>query len=270
MKDNIDIFKNFALLVEQEFDCKLCLHDYTGVLAHGNLPHMHFSGCCVEYKKSNSRSHKLCMSFDQKMVHEKMSMLGRGFFKVCHCGILEAVFPVYCRGALAGIIFAGPFAHGEAELSVPVSRTSDSTLRSLDDDERSRLMYMGEILASYLGNCCTPVFGSDREGMIRDYFQHRASDSCACIGELAEKLGLTAPRASEAVKKIFGKNFQQLLNEERVKIACLYLNNTGYSINEIAYRSGFSDGTYFHRVFRRVMKMTPGIYRQMKNRVKFS
>lgn len=262
MKENIEVFKKFTGVIESVFDCRLCLHDYTGMLAHGNLPHMHFSECCVDYKKSNQVNHKLCMVFDQKMVREKMSLLGRGFFKNCHCGILEAVFPVYCRGALAGIIFAGPFAQGEAELTTPVSRTVSHKLRRLSDAEREKLLAMGEIAASYLGSCCTPTFGSDRAGQIRDYLMHNASKTTASIDDLAEKLRLSSPRASEAVKKIFGRNFQQLLNEERIKIACQYLENTAYTIDELAKASGFSDGTYFHRVFRSFMKMTPGNYRK--------
>lgn len=270
MKENIDIFKEFAKVVETEFDCKLCLHDYTGMLDHGDLPHMHFAGCCVAYKKSRQRNHRLCLAFDQKMVYETMTLKRRGFFKLCHCRILEAVFPVYCRGTLAGVIFAGPFASGDAELVTPASSScSQDTLRKLDASDRSRLMAMGEMLASYLGNCCTPSFGTDREGMIKDYLQHKANHPDAGITQLSEILGLSAPRTSEAVKKIFGVNFKELLNSERIRLACQYLENTAYSIEEIALKTGFRDGTYLHRVFKRRLKMTPGEYRH-SSKQKFS
>lgn len=262
MKENIDIFKSFCRMVEREFDCKLCLHDYTGRLAHGELPHMHFAECCVAYKKSLRRRHLLCMNFDQKIVPQKASLTGRGFFKMCHCGILEAVFPVYTRNVLAGIIFAGPFAAGEAELTVPTSQTVKTALPKLDGRARNNLMLMGELLASYLGNCCTPAFGTDRAGIIRGYIQHCANLPEACLETLAEKLNLSPPRAGEAVKKLFGKSFAQLLTMERLRLAKLYLDDTDYPVSFIAVKAGFRDGSYFHRVFRRRCGMTPGEYRR--------
>ena len=262
MKENIDIFKSFCRLIEAEFNCRLCLHDYAGMLAHGELPHMHLAESCICFKETVKRGHLMCIEFDQRVVHRKMQTLRRGFFKLCHCGILEGVFPVYCRGTLAGMIFAGPFAPGEAELSVPFVQTVKHTYPALDERSRGKLLAMGEMLASYLGNCCTPVFGTDREGIIKDYLLHNAVSHTASLDELAEKLELSPARASETVKRIFGKSFSHLLNEERLRIAGIYLDNTDYPLSLIAEKSGFSDGTYFHRVFKKFNGKTPGEYRK--------
>lgn len=265
MKQNIDIFKSFCRLLEDEFDCKLCLHDYTGMLAHGELPHMHTAYACNAYKKSIRRRHLLCIDFDQKTVHQKMLSLQKGFFKRCHCGILEAVFPVYCKRTLAGVIFAGPFASGKADLDTPAANIQKNNLPQLDDQAREKLMNMGELLASYLGNCCTPTFGTDREGMIKDYLQHNASSPHASLDELSEKLQLSPARTSEAVKKIFKCSFSHLLNAERLRIAKMYLDDTDYPIVTVAAKTGFSDGTYFHRVFKQFYGITPGEYRKKHN-----
>ena len=267
MKENIDIFKSFCRMVETEFSCKLCLHDYTGMLAHGELPHIHISECCTAFKKSVRRRHLLCTDFDQTKVHQKMVSLQRGFFKQCHCGILEAVFPVYCKGTLAGVIFAGPFAGGEAELTVPVTKITQHKFPSLDTRTRERLLTTGELLASYLGNCCTPDFGTDRKGVIKDYLQHNASSSSASLEELSEKLGLSPARTSEAVKKIFNCSFSHLLNAERLRISKIYLDNTDYPMEIIARKAGFRDGTYFHRVFKRFIGVTPGEYRKKHSQI---
>ena len=263
MKENIDIFKSFCRTIETEFNCKLCLHDYNGMLAHGELPHMHIADCCMAFKKSvRSRRHLLCIDFDQKIVHQKMLSVQRGFFKQCHCGILEAVFPVYSKGILAGMIFAGPFASGNAELTVPITKMPKQRLPKLDDGSREKLMTMGELLASYLGNCCTPTFGTDRKGTISDYLLHNAASHSASLEELSEKIELSPARTSETVKKLFGKSFSQLLNAERLRIAKIYLANTDYPVVIAAVKAGFSDGTYFHRVFKQFYGITPGEYRK--------
>ena len=55
---------------------------------------------------------------------------------------------------------------------------------------------------------------------------------------------------------------------ERVRVnhAAVLLKTTPDSILDIALQSGFESSSYFNRVFKKIMKMTPGNYRKSKDR----
>jgi len=58
-----------------------------------------------------------------------------------------------------------------------------------------------------------------------------------------------------------GTSFQRLKDQVRRDAAIGSLRGTGEPIEELAVRLGFSEGTAFHRAFRRWTGMTPGAYR---------
>ena len=53
----------------------------------------------------------------------------------------------------------------------------------------------------------------------------------------------------------------------RIKHACDMLLNTGFSITEIAYSSGFNDSNYFGDVFKRIKGVSPLQYRKRQEYV---
>ncbi len=58
--------------------------------------------------------------------------------------------------------------------------------------------------------------------------------------------------------------FSKLLNKLRVKRAMEYLHNENASISEAGYKSGFSDVSYFCKVFKEVVGATPSEFRNKK------
>ena len=59
-----------------------------------------------------------------------------------------------------------------------------------------------------------------------------------------------------------GLNYQQLLKNFRIQLACRYLKETQLSVNEIAYLTGYTDPANFNRAFRSVQKQSPQRYRK--------
>ena len=66
-------------------------------------------------------------------------------------------------------------------------------------------------------------------------------------------------------KRYSGRTFSDFLNQLRLKSACQELKESNHSIIDIAYASGFSQISFFNRLFRRVMHCTPT---QFRNREK--
>lgn len=67
-------------------------------------------------------------------------------------------------------------------------------------------------------------------------------------------------------KSAFGINFIDYLNHFRIEKACILLLSTNMSIMDVGFEVGFKNFSYFIRVFKRLMKMTPKQYRNTMHR----
>lgn len=79
---------------------------------------------------------------------------------------------------------------------------------------------------------------------------------------LAKEFGYNSNYLSNMLKKSTGKNFQELLLEKRLLIACDLLSTTTLSIELISEESGFNSPSYFFRQFKKHYLCTPKEYRK--------
>lgn len=77
---------------------------------------------------------------------------------------------------------------------------------------------------------------------------------------MARLCGFSATQFSRAFKQSFKMTFQEFLLRYRIRRACHQLRHPGASIMDAAYAVGFSDPSYFTRVFRRYMGQSPSEY----------
>lgn len=66
-------------------------------------------------------------------------------------------------------------------------------------------------------------------------------------------------------KQITGKTFVEYVNRLRVRKAAGMIMNTQYSMTEICHRTGFNDSTYFSRVFKKEMGLSPRLFRNLQS-----
>jgi len=78
---------------------------------------------------------------------------------------------------------------------------------------------------------------------------------------LSEELYISTWYLSKLLKKETGNNFIDILNNIRVEEAKKLLADPKYKIYEIAEVVGFSDVTYFYRLFKKLTGMTPMEYK---------
>ncbi|SKA75929.1 two component transcriptional regulator, AraC family [Caloramator quimbayensis] len=67
---------------------------------------------------------------------------------------------------------------------------------------------------------------------------------------------------SHIFKKEMGVSFSEYIINLRIQYACKLLESTNYPAYRISLECGFSDPSYFNRVFCKQMKMTPQAYRK--------
>ena len=81
------------------------------------------------------------------------------------------------------------------------------------------------------------------------------------ISEYADLLSVTLSHLSETIKSELGQTPTEYINEQLIKEAQKLLRSTDLQIKEVAYLLGFSDTSYFSRLFRKRTGQTPAQYR---------
>lgn len=83
--------------------------------------------------------------------------------------------------------------------------------------------------------------------------------------DLAEKMNCDFTSLSKNIKQKTGKTYTQLTQEKRLSQAEFLLKNTKLNIDEIALHIGYSNISYFHRLFLKKFNISPSKYRKICN-----
>ena len=81
------------------------------------------------------------------------------------------------------------------------------------------------------------------------------------LTEIADTLHYDLYRLSREVKRRTGKTFRELLQEKRLTQAAYFLKHTSLHVDEIGEAVGYSNLSYFHRIFQAKYGLTPKKYR---------
>ncbi|MDR1029507.1 MAG: helix-turn-helix domain-containing protein [Treponema sp.] len=94
------------------------------------------------------------------------------------------------------------------------------------------------------------------ERYIWEHYTHKIS-----LQEIADVSGLSAPYFSTIFKEEMGENLSSYLNRLRVEKASRMLVETDLSLSEIAGACGFEDQSWFSKIFKTYIGVSPGKYR---------
>lgn len=102
----------------------------------------------------------------------------------------------------------------------------------------------------------------EREEVVKSYISAHLSD--IKIADVATLLGYNEDYASHWIQKYFGMSFSELLQKERCRTVAEYLCYTEMSIDEIIRKVGYSNGSFFRKIFYKYYQMSPKEYRRNK------
>lgn len=250
----------------------LTLHDHTGLInasqKNSLLPGINFhrAHCCCFPQKNRQKCLAHCSVEARKLAAEQK----KPFTMCCWRGIKELVMPLYVKQNHALTLFAGTFRDEKFDLSTfPKAYRKLYEQLPLWDEGRKKelealLIAAGSAALQLAENYRSRIEPeTEREKKIREFFTYRAAENVG-VADLAAELGLSESRTLHILKKLFGKGFSRLLNEERVKQAVEYLENSGLTLREIAALTGFRNEYYFSTVFRKIKNVSPGSFRRKR------
>jgi AraC-like DNA-binding protein len=106
---------------------------------------------------------------------------------------------------------------------------------------------------------------SNRKAIV-SRFMHFNATTAIRLSDLAEELHLTESRTSHLVKELFGKSFQDLVQDQRIAAAKALLLSSDMTVGQVSACVGWSDPQIFSRMFRRQVGTPPGKFRKENSR----
>ncbi len=116
--------------------------------------------------------------------------------------------------------------------------------------------------ASLLGMTPATVHEKEIAKTIMDIITERFIDERLSVKVIAKTVSRTSAYICMAFKKAFGLTITDYLNLTRVREAKQLLDGTDLKLYDIAYEVGFTNESYFAKVFRKYENRTPTEYRE--------
>jgi len=110
------------------------------------------------------------------------------------------------------------------------------------------------------------MHSEDNQFIVRkaiQYMQDHYSEKLT-LAEVADKNFVSIWHLSKLINKHTTKGFNDILNSIRIDNAKRLMENPEYRLYEIAEKVGFTDVTYFSKLFRRYTQMSPNQYRNSR------
>lgn len=83
----------------------------------------------------------------------------------------------------------------------------------------------------------------------------------ATLEDMGEEFGFNASYLSTYLKKYTGKSFIKLVHLQRINVAADFLRYSQAPIEQIATKVGYENPSYFYKIFKKTMGVSPAEYR---------
>ena len=162
--------------------------------------------------------------------------------------------------------------HPDAMLPGPDPKSYDTSAQTSDYVKRYMNMALWEkmelrgamlmIMSHFLREAKPRIWTSDErmKRVLKHIHEHIADE--IDLTELADVATVTKTYFIQLFKQEFAQTPVQYINRKKVERAQLLLFTSDCSVKEVAYKLGFSDHSYFIRLFRKMAGITPQEYRR--------
>ena len=131
----------------------------------------------------------------------------------------------------------------------------DKLIPTMDTNLKSNLRQ----IVNHMNNASTKSSENPVVRLAIEYINDHYSEKIS-LELLADSIGFSSSYVSKCLIKHLGKNFNTILLETRCNIALQLLTKDRLTVNEVAYKTEFSDPNYFTKCFKSYFGDTPKNY----------
>jgi AraC-like DNA-binding protein len=284
--------------VENDTPLRVSFEDLSGVsydvpdLRLPNELRIHSCEFCL-FAKAGRASHQGCR-LNKHAVNRLAVRRGAGFSGLCHLGLTDIVEPLLYHGQVLGMFYCGSvvvkgtekqarsrierYCHRHDFDPKPYLARLESVPRvpAATITEYSVRLRLITALAAKLVAAHAPWPQRYRTYTAADSthvhrfpplvqralrYVHRHSSQPLQVQQIALAIKCHPNYLSRVFRRAMGCSLGEYILHVRVDRARHLLQNSHYSLDEIAYRTGFHDQSHFARVFKKYLGAPPGAYR---------
>lgn len=214
----------------------------------------------------------ICRECDRLACREALEKRSTYIYK-CRYGLTEAVSPLYNFDTLTGFLMMGQIGQKgfeqETAISLLAVQTNDITeaaslawcIPLADPDMIDSYVRIMTICAQYLtlSNAITqakPTVAMQAKNYIRQNIDKKIT-----IADICEELKCSKSTLLTSFKRHYGITVNNYITEVKLGVAVRLLAEGDMTISEVAAETGFSDQSYFSKVFSAKYGISPSEYR---------
>ena len=228
---------------------------------------------CSYIQKNGLEELKKCQACDRDACKRAIAEKGTVIYR-CHHGLVEAISPLYSFGALTGFLIMGQVR--EKGMGIHTMLSALESIGKIDEEAKNMCLDIptveSEMIKSYANiiTICAKYLTisnalvGDKLTLgqhIMKYLNENYTKRIG-IGDICRDLRYSKSTVISAFKREFNTTINAMLTEIRLKNAKGQLEETDFSINEIALGNGFTDQSYFSKVFSAKYGITPSEFRR--------
>ena len=233
------------------------------------LPHarkIHTKEICESIKKYPQKFKKCYECRNKSLL--KAIQTKKAFGGLCVYGIYEYLRPVIVDGNVIAVIFIGNVLTDEGKPKLLSHSFSESVLEEKMQTgfDYNNCNLLGNIIEGHILTLIekysnTNTFGSSLVENVKAFILENIEYDIS-LSYVASLFHYNKVYLGNAFKKQTGKTIKEFLNYERIKLAKNLLKSN-LSVTEIAVKTGFNSPSYFNRVFKSVVKISPSEYKKL-------
>ncbi len=194
---------------------------------------------------------------------------------ICHAGLVDVALPVLYDDVIIGYVMFGQMkTHTDfASVKKYISGIGLDTAKMqklyaaipvYDSDKLSSVSNIAQMLVKYilLENLMKPDFDEKMQNAVS--FIDANLDKELSFRTISKNINVSKSVLYKRFRDCFNCTVSEYINAKRVEKSIEYLTKTDLSVEEVAQRSGFSDASYYGKVFKRLKGCTPSSYRKSR------
>ncbi len=202
--------------------------------------------------------------------------LGRAHIYTCHAGLLEVITPIIIDGETVGYALLSHISDSDRINEIIENAHKSNEKYGLSREETASLIAelknttvpmnteavdaVAHILEALVSYVCTKQLVKKSydvmTGELEDFISDHISEDLRCEN-LCSRFNISRSYLFSISKKYFGMGISDYIKKKRIALSCEYLAS-GDKPAVVAEKCGFSDASYFFKVFKTETGNTPG------------
>lgn len=296
LEQNLEQFHYLESLLKSVSDNKsfyLCIYDLSGIHYNNALLQIpeknkfHDSTFC-KFVKTSHQGFRYCLKCKYRSIH-RASQQDETYVSQCFMGITEIVKPVFINNRIASVIYLGNLLDQKKENEIKDKVVKRSKSIGISPEKMlERLKLVQPVDAASLEEYIKIVdlihssiqfahsFSNRADRIVENHsnisanywltqavidFVHANYYMDIRMEHIANLHSVNPNYLRCKFKKESGMCFTEYLNKVRIENAKRLLQNTGLSVIDVSVRMGFNNVTYFNKMFKEFVGITPTAFR---------